>query len=316
MFCEHSDEVTCSRAKAALALVALVAGSCGSSSSIESGGTNVGTPSSEVTPTTVQSTNDCGVPPEFGSAPASTDYPLLGDKPEADAPIDTSINRPIVSSPQDAVDEVVQRFKFSDIKVARLGGRPDAAAVGGPWLYVLVSVPSGDGQWRVRAEFESLTIMGEAAELAATTNDLADAIGGIVLGLQTPDCQTISEDANSTGPRAAGQVFTATRGAADIDFAKHVLSKYGATPVNVAILDGASVLMVTALVPDVTAMNESIGQMFPDLQGAPLRFASVYLRLQTSAGEDLATFAGSPRVGGGSVWVQPGLEATFGIIHG
>ncbi len=303
-------------AAAACALCVLVASSCGSLSSIDSRGADASTPSSDFAPAPVLATNDCGVPPEFGSTPMSTDYPLRGDMPESDAPIDTSIKRPIVSTPQAAVDEVVQRFKFSDIKVARLGGRPDAAAIGGPWLYVLVSVPSGDGQWRVRAEFVAATIMGEAAELAVTSNDLADAIGGIVLGLQTPDCQIISEDANSTGPRAAGQVFTATRNAADVDFAKQVLSKYGATPVSVAILGGASVLMVTASIPDVKTMNENIGQMFPDLQGSPLRFASVFLRLQTSDGEDVAIFAGSQRIAAGSVWVQPGLESTFGIIHG
>ncbi len=299
------------RTMSVLALCAVVTSSCGSRPSIDSGGTNVGTASSKLAATTVQSTTDCGIPAGFGATGVPPSLRLRSDQPESDAPIEANIKRPIVSTPQAALDEVVQRFKFSDIKVARFGDRPDAAALGGPWLYVLASVPSDTGLWRVRADFEAVTILGEAAELAVTSNDLVDSIGGYVLNLQTPDCRIVYEAASAIGPRAAGQVFAATGNTADIDFAKNVLSKYGVTPVNVATLNGASVLTVTASIPDAKAMNGNLRQMFQDLKGVPLRFASVYLRLQTDSGEDLAILISSPRLAYGSSWVQTGLEETL-----
>ena len=302
---------------------ALAVSSCGSRSSPLSTGTERATASSASASTSTppdstppESASDCSVPSDFGSAPVPTAYPLRTDQPESDVPVDATIKRPIVSPPQAAVDEVVRRFNFSDIKVARLGGPPGPDAFG-PWLYILATVASDNGRDMVRPQWEAITIMGDAAELAATYKQLGDAIEGFELYLQTPDCQYVSETATRIGPRAVGQVFAATGDQSDVDFAKGVLVKYGVTPVSVETLHGVSpVLTVTASIADATAMNGNLTQMYVDLEGTPPRFESVYMRLQTTAGEDLAVSGGSARIASGGVWFQPGLDAVLGISHG
>jgi hypothetical protein len=230
-------------------------------------------------------------------------------------PIDTTIERPIVTPPQAAVDEVVHRFDFADIASARLAGPP--AGAGGPYLYVVAIVPSADGRYMVRPEWETVTIVGDAAELATTTTSLGDAIEGFALYLQTPDCQYVSESAVRIGSGAAGQIFAATGDQSDVDFATAVLEKYGVTPVSIELLDGVSpVLVVTASIPDAQAMNGNFTRMSMELEGTPPRFASMYLRLQTTAGEDLAVSAGSSRIASGGVWFEPGLDDVLGIVHG
>lgn len=305
-------------------LCAFVLASCGSQSGIEPSATDVivtaapGSTSNRQEPTSTNSTipeaaNTCEIPDGFGSTPAPAKYPLRADEPESQVPIDTSIKRPIVSSPQAAVDRVVSQFHFADIKYARLGGPPDPGAVG-PYLYMLASVPSTDGQFLVRPQWEAITIMGDAAELAATGADLGDTIEGFVIALQTPDCQIVSQQAAHIGPRAAGQVFAGTNSQTAIDYASAVLDKYGANPVSVETLDGVSaVLSVTASISDPKAMNGTFPAMFSDLTGTPPRFASVYLQLQTTAGDALAISAGSARLASGVGWTQPGLEDVLGI---
>jgi hypothetical protein len=219
------------------------------------------------------------------------------------------------SSAQAAVDDVVSRLDFADVSVARIGGPPSPDAFG-PWLYVLATVPAVGGALIARPQWEAVTIMGAAAEMAATGNDLGDAIEGWVLDLQTPDCQIVSESSTSIGPRASGQVFAATGDAADTEFATGVLDKYRVTPVKVETVNGMpQILVVTASVPSADAMNGNLSAMFEELKGAPLRFESLYLQLQTSAGEDLAVLGSSPRIASGTVWVEPGLEDVLGIAH-
>jgi hypothetical protein len=318
-----------------LVLVAVAVAGCGSEASQGSTGADRATASSVAATTSVppestlpeastsippestslESTSGCSVPSDFGSAPVPEAYALRTDQPESEVPIDSNIKRPLVSPPQAAVDEVVRRFNFADIKVARLGGPPAGAF--GPWLYVLATVPSDDGRVMLRPQWEAITIMGDAAELAASGANLGDAIEGWVLDLQTPDCRIVSEQSVHIGPRAAGQVFAATGGQSDIDFAQGVLDKYGLTPVSIDTLDGVSpVLVVTASIADPTAMNGNFTKMRMDLDSTPPRFESVYLRLQTTAGDDLAISGGSARIGSGGVWFQPGMDAVLGIAHG
>ncbi|MGZ4792485.1 MAG: hypothetical protein ACXWBO_11505 [Ilumatobacteraceae bacterium] len=231
-------------------------------------------------------------------------------------PIDPNIKRPIISPPQAAVDEVVRRFNFADIKSARLGGPPDPGAFG-PWLYIVATVPSDDGRYMMRPEWEAVTIVGEAAELAATSPSLGDAIEGWAIYLETPDCRNVSGSATAIGSGAAGQVFAASGGESDVDLVKGVLQNYGVTPVSVEILDVVSpVLVVTASLADPTAMNGNFTTMSMELEGTPPRFASMYLRLQNTAGADLAISGGSARISSGGVWFQPGMDDVLGIVHG
>ena len=302
---------------ALVALFALCAMSCGSQTGTSrvSDASAVGTPAS-ATNSVVSSPSGCAVSTGFGSAPVPSAYPLRTDAPESDAPIDLAGKRPTFTSTQAAVDDVVHRLNFADIKLARVAGPPSSDAFG-PWLYVLATVPADTGAALVLPQWETLTIMGAAAELAATGKDLGDAIEGFVLNLQTPDCQIVSATSTRIGPRASGQVFAATGDAADTEFATGVLAKYGVTPVKVETLRGVSqILSVTASVPDAAAMQGNLTAMFAALRSDPPRFESLYLRLQTTAGEDLAVFGNSPRLASGLVWFQPGLDDVLGITHG
>jgi hypothetical protein len=307
------------------ALLALCLVSCGSQRTVGSTDTTVVSDTSTLStlPTTTVSGASpqtvaqatCTVPGDFGSAPAPSAYPLRTDAPESDAPIDPSVSRPMSSSAQAAVDDVISRLNFADINVARIGGPPSPDAFG-PWLYVLATVPAASGVSIARPQWETITILGAAAELAATGDELGDAIEGWVLDLQTPDCQIVSEASVRIGPRASGQVFAATGDPADTEFATGVLDKYGVTPVKVETFRGVfQILTITASIPSAEAMNGNLSAMFEELKGAPLRFESLYLQLQTSTGEDLAVLGSSPRIASGTVWVQPGLEDVLGIAH-
>jgi hypothetical protein len=309
-----------------VALLALCLTSCGAQRSV--GSTDASVVSDASTLTTLPDATEvdtstqtvapaaCTVPADFDSAPVPATYPLRTDAPESDAPVDLSVKRPISSSAQAAVDDVVNRLDFLDVSVARIGGPPSPDAFG-PWLYVLATVPAVGGALIARPQWEAVTILGAAAEMAATGNELGDAIEGWVLDLQTPDCQIVSETSTRIGPRASGQVFAATGDAADTEFATGVLDKYGVTPVKVETFRAVSqILIVTASISSAEAMNGNLSAMFEELKGVPLRFESLYLQLQTSSGEDLAVLGSSPRIGSGLVWVQPGLEDVLGIMHG
>lgn len=309
---------TISRGRTALVtLFALCVMSCGSQTGTSrlSDSSTLGTLAS-ATNSVVSPPSGCTGPADFGSAPVPSVYPLRTDAPESDAPVDPNVTRPKFSSTQAAVDDVVRRLNFVDIKVARVGGPPSSDAFG-PWLYVLATVPADTGAVPVRPQWETVTIMGAAAELAATGKELGDAIEGFVLDLQTADCQIVSATSTRIGPRASGQVFAATGDAADTEFATGVLTKFGVTPVKVETLRGVSqILTVTASIPNADAMQGNLTAMFEALKGAPLRFESVYLQLQTTAGEDLAVFGNSPRLASGLIWFQPGLEDVLGLTHG
>jgi hypothetical protein len=258
----------------------------------------------------------CAAPTDFASAPVPSEYPLRTEAPESDAPVSPDVKPPLFSSPQAAVDDVVQRLAFEDIKAARIAGPPAPDAVG-PWLYVLATVPEDSGAAVVRPQWETVTILGAAAESAATGKDLGDAIEGFVLELQTPDCQIVSESSVRIGPRASGQIYSATADAADTDFATGVLKKYGVTPVKVETQTGVSqILSVVGSIPNAEAMDGNLTAMFEELKGSPPRFESVYLQLETTKGENLAAFGSSPRVASGIVWFEPGLEDVLGITHG